>query len=173
MHMEQILCWCKVNGKVFYSAVDSIHCDNDVAHWLLKSAYVGNSLGQLRIKHNAPSASYRGIGDYTVGNSVTRSGLPADAAQACYFCRTNIGMHQGECACCKRPWDGQTWSYMQSESASEIIDHGPSLGLLSRETLISLPSSYRFARVGVDGWTIPYRLGVDYGPEVPTAECGD
>jgi hypothetical protein len=166
IHMANMFEFCHNTGKLFYSATDSLHVNEPVYDYLGQRGMIGNELGQLRLKTSGNSACYRGIGDYTIGNEITRSGLPGTSQPACNYCKGDSTISDGRCNDCDCTWDGQTWSYLQSESASEIIGHGPQSGLLSRKMFITLPSHYRFARVCKNGWTIPYRFGYDNGPEI-------
>jgi DNA polymerase type B, organellar and viral len=134
VYMQELIGVARIGGQVWYSAVDSIHCDKGAYVALLDGGHVGSELGQLRLKGKFSTGLYHGVGDYVLDQQITRSGLPAGA------------VYLGGCQ----------WSYRDTESAAEIIGHGPAQVILDREVKISLPHKYRFGKVGGDGWVEPF-----------------
>lgn len=158
VYMDSLFTIARSAGKVYYSAIDSIHCDLAAYNALTLAGKVGDELGQLRLKTMGRSAIYQGVGDYAIDGVITRSGLPIGAKAVCRFCRSNIDETKQECNSCGRQWDNHTYAYRATETINEMIDHGPRQSVLNRDLYLSLPSHYEFGKIGPDGWVTPFTL---------------
>jgi hypothetical protein len=170
--MDHLLGIGKKAGRVWYSAVDSIHCNRKAYDALDKAGFVGEEIGQLRLKTTALAACYRGVGDYTLDRDVTRSGLPLNAKPACQYCRVALPEDKYRCPNCHQPWNKSTYSYHLEEGMDEVIGQGPKNSILDRELAIDLPSQYRLSKIRKDGWTEPFAAGFENDKELPVGKYG-
>jgi len=148
-------------GQVYYSAVDSIHCDGAAARILTTAGHVGDKIGQLRLKMLAMAAEYRGIGDYTLDGKATRSGIPTSSVPFCGVCQVDLVDEHLNCSRCGRPWDGRTYSVVTREFPGEMIATGRSGEALNRKMIIRRDSGYNCGRVLDSGWVEPYTIGME------------
>lgn len=125
-------------GKIYYSAIDSIHTDQTGYEELCHAGVVfAGQLGRLRLVGVADEARYYGIGKYDFGSKKVRSGQPAGAVEN----------GNGEV----------TW--LEHDHVHEVLSRGPAGKLTIRGVRIKPDRVFRHGRVGRDGWVKPFKEG--------------
>jgi hypothetical protein len=136
LHMRQFFNSIK-EGRVYYSAIDSIHCDRRGRDELTAAGHViPEELGKLRTKEIATSALYNGPGDYQFGTERKQSGIPLNG---------------------ERLKDGSI-EWPENEHIQQLISRKPDGEVVTRFTKVHPTRVYRHGSVQSDGWVKPFHL---------------
>ena len=121
-------------GELWYSAIDSLHCDQRAKEALESAGLVKpGQLGYLRPVGEAKSAVYYGPNDYELDGVRKQSGTPAGAKENC----------NGEL------------SWLEHEPAAHIIERGPDGNLYTQMLRVRRARKFRWGRVQRDGKVLP------------------
>ncbi len=139
VRMLNILEKIQDGGRIYYSAVDSIHGDSGINSRLLESDEVGDKCGQLRQELVASQATYRGIANYSLDGQMHVAGLPAQATVD--ESGRMVTRHLEA-----RPPEGKHNGF----------------GRITENTLIrTITPPYLHGHVNADGWTSPWVLPLE------------
>jgi hypothetical protein len=124
-------------GKLYYSATDSIQCNQKAADTLKAAGLVeANKLGLLREVRTVPWVKYNGVHDYELPHERKLSGIPAGAR---HFAN---GEHH----------------WLEHEQAGEVFERGPDGSLITRRLRVRQDRVFRYGKVHADGSVTPFQL---------------
>jgi len=135
-YMDQIFKVGSV-GKIYYSAVDSVHCDERAAQAILDIYGCDRwTLGRVRLVEEGKDGHYYGPGDYRVGDKVVRAGLPLE-----------VGGSAADVA-----------EWQRRPTFNEIVQAGPKGEITTLPAVFRRQNKFPFGRVQKDGWVKPLIL---------------
>lgn len=125
-------------GRLYYSAIDSVHCSARSAELLRAAGLVQpGQLGRLRHVGTWSGVEYFGPHDYIHDGIRVQNGTPAGAKT----------LSNGDLA------------WVDHEPASKILERGPDGSLVSEQIRIRRTRASYGGIVGADGWVKPFREG--------------
>jgi hypothetical protein len=123
-------------GRLFYSAIDSLHVDQKAYEWFSNGGLIAPGIGNLQLVGVYKNVTYHGPNDYERDGQIVQSGRPAGA------------MVNG---CGETQW-------IEKESAGSVIERGPDGSLYSRMLRVKRSRVFRWGKVQKSGVVLPLEV---------------